>query len=77
MGSAPPPNARSRSASQDAPKEADMNHHDIDPSLRTAEPLLDSLDDGFSPPADAKPQGERDPGQAEPSEIILGPKSPF
>lgn len=27
-----------------------MQHHAIDPSLRPAEPLLDGLDDGFSPP---------------------------
>ena len=53
-----------------------MNHHDIDPSLRAAEPLQESLADGFSPPADAHaPAGEPEPGEA--AEAALSPKSPF
>ena len=49
-----------------------MNHDDIDPSLRAAEPAPDSLDDGFSPPArDAAPL------PPVPSEPVLGAKSPF
>jgi hypothetical protein len=62
---------------QDARKEADMNHHDIDPSLRPAEPLLDSLDDGFSPPSDAQPAQAREGGASEPPDQALTPKSPF
>jgi hypothetical protein len=54
-----------------------MNHRDIDPSLRPAEPLLDSLDDGFSPPAHAQ-QAEAEEGVArQPAEPTLAPKSPF
>lgn len=51
---------------------------DIDPSLRTGEPMLESLDDGFSPPArEAPPQvpDEGDTGLA--PELTLGKKSPF
>jgi hypothetical protein len=54
-----------------------MTHHDFDPSLCTAEPLLDSLADGFSPPVDAQPLPPRDDGAAEPPESTLSPKSPF
>ncbi|HEY0825491.1 MAG TPA: hypothetical protein VGD76_17010 [Ramlibacter sp.] len=54
-----------------------MNHHDIDPSLCPAEPLLDSLDDGFSPPAVAQAQQEQDSGATEPAERALGTQSPF
>lgn len=53
-----------------------MNPADIDPSLR-AEPLLESLDDGFSPPArddETPPAGATAPLPAEPT---LGAKSPF
>jgi hypothetical protein len=62
----------------DAAKEVRMIPNDVDPSLCAAEPLLDSLDDGFSPPArqgDASAPAEADPG--EPGEPVLGPKSPF
>lgn len=55
-----------------------MIPNDIDPSLRAGEPLLDSLEDGFSPPpreADAMPPPQADPGQA--PEAALGNKSPF
>jgi hypothetical protein len=58
-------------------KEADMKHQDIDPSLRPAEPLLDSLDDGFSPPADAQAREEQDIGQREPADFTLVSQSPF
>ena len=53
-----------------------MIHADIDPSLR-AEPLLESLDDGFSPP----PPGTDEPAAQQPgtvpAEPVLGGKSPF
>ena len=53
-----------------------MIHADIDPSLR-AEPLLESLDDGFSPPAQATDEAPaQQPGPA-PAEPVLGGKSPF
>ena len=48
---------------------------DIDPSLRAAEPLRETLDDGFSPPAaDDELQA---PEAAAPAEQALGAKSPF
>jgi hypothetical protein len=55
-----------------------MISKDIDPSLCAGEPLLESLDDGFSPPqreteAAGVPQDE----SGEPPEPALGPKSPF
>jgi len=53
-----------------------MNHHEIDPSL-CAEPLLESLADGFSPPADAQRAPAPDQQQGEPGGIALSPKSPF
>jgi hypothetical protein len=53
-----------------------MKHQDIDPSLRAAEPLLDSLADGFSPPVDAQPLQPQD-HEAQPVETVLSPKSPF
>lgn len=52
-----------------------MKPAEIDPSLRAAEPPLDSLDDGFSPPAPAEEQGE--PSAPLPGEPALGAKSPF
>jgi hypothetical protein len=55
-----------------------MSPDDIDPSLRAGEPLLESLDDGFSPPprsAETSPATEADLGL--PPELALGPKSPF
>jgi hypothetical protein len=58
-------------------KEADMNHHDIDPTLRPAEPLLDSLDDGFSPPADAQPLDAHEGGASQATDLPLTPQSPF
>jgi hypothetical protein len=52
-----------------------MIRDDIDPSLRTGEPMLESLDDGFSPPL-REPQPE--PAEAEPgAEPLLGPQSQF
>ena len=54
-----------------------MKHQEIDASLRPAEPLLDSLDDGFSPPADAHTQPAQAHDLAEPAEPALSPKSPF
>jgi hypothetical protein len=55
-----------------------MIPNDVDPSLCAAEPLLESLEDGFSPPAresDTSPPTPAD--AAEPAESALGPKSPF
>lgn len=54
-----------------------MRPDDIDPSLRAGEPLLESLEDGFSPPAAAEgpPAAEAEPGAA--PQPALGPKSPF
>jgi hypothetical protein len=56
-----------------------MNHDDIDPSLRAAEPLRESLDDGFSPPAAAAepPAPLRQAQPRGPAEPALGAKSPF
>lgn len=49
---------------------------DIDPTLCAGEPLLDSLDDGFSPPARRdEPPGV--PVAAQPIEPAPGPQSPF
>jgi hypothetical protein len=60
-----------------AAKEVDMKHADVDASLRNAEPLLESLDDGFSPPAESVPEAadaaEPD-AQAQPA---LGPQTAF
>ena len=52
---------------------------DIDPSLRAGEPLLESLEDGFSPPVPAVERVEpaADGQPALPPESVLGPKSPF
>lgn len=53
-----------------------MNHPGIDPSLRAAEPPLDTLADGFSPAAE--PGGEQpQDAQAPPDDLELAPKSPF
>ncbi|MBE7365965.1 hypothetical protein [Ramlibacter pallidus] len=54
-----------------------MHPDDIDPSLRPSEPLLDSLDDGFSPPAQATAPVQPQPARARPVEPSLGAKSPF
>jgi len=54
-----------------------MNHHEIDPSLCAAEPLLESLADGFSPPDYAQGAPATDHEQGDPAEIALSPKSPF
>jgi hypothetical protein len=55
-----------------------MSPGDIDPSLRTGEPLLESLDDGFSPPP-AVPDSAPGPDAqaATPLEPGLGSQSPF
>ena len=55
-----------------------MIPNDIDPSLCAGEPLLDTLEDGFSPPqrdAEATPPPEAESGEA--PELALGTKSPF
>lgn len=51
-----------------------MNHADIDPSLRAAEPVLEKLDDGFSPPSTEDNPPVQPPTPAQPA---LGAKSPF
>jgi len=53
-----------------------MNHPGIDPSLRTAEPPLDTLDDGFSPSAEPAAEEPQDP-PAPRADQALTPKSPF
>ena len=50
---------------------------DIDPSLRATEPLLDSLDDGFSPPARDDEVAPVEHPTPPPPATGLGPKSPF
>jgi hypothetical protein len=52
---------------------------DIDASLSTGEPLLDSLDDGFSPPPQEQPQWDDEAGWAtgRAPEAQLLPKSLF
>jgi hypothetical protein len=55
-----------------------MISNDVDPSLCAGEPLLESLDDGFSPPhhdAEAASSPPAEPGR--PPEFALGTKSPF
>jgi hypothetical protein len=47
----------------------------IDPSLCAAEPVPDSLDDGFSPPAEDPPAPE--PPAAPAAEAALGEQSPY
>ncbi|HVE54360.1 MAG TPA: hypothetical protein VNB23_13345 [Ramlibacter sp.] len=54
-----------------------MNHEDIDPSLCASEPLLDSLNDGFSPPATGDAGAQPQPAQCRPPEPALGAKSLF
>ena len=50
-----------------------MIPHDIDPSLHTSEPMLESLDDGFSPPD----QDEFAPDDDPHLELALGEQSQF
>jgi hypothetical protein len=58
-------------------KESDMHHADIDPSLRS-EPLLESLEDGFSPPhCQPQPAAAHDGAPALPPEQALSEKSLF
>ena len=52
-----------------------MNPQDIDPSLRAAEPLLESLHDGFSPPLPANEHEANE--ETELGEPTLGPQSAF
>lgn len=49
---------------------------DIDPTLCAAEPALDSLDDGFSPPAEQHAAADAQHGPCA-QERALGPTSPF
>jgi hypothetical protein len=69
-----------RPAQRDAAwaQEVDMQPTDIDPSLCTGEPTLESLEDGFSPPAPAHSDTEAaQAGPAVPADPRLGPKSAF
>lgn len=50
---------------------------DIDPSLCTGEPTLDSLDDGFSPPAHDTPEAAANDAHPLPGEAALTTKSLF
>jgi hypothetical protein len=54
-----------------------MNPADVDASLRAGEPLLDSLDDGFSPPDDAVPQAADTSGSDAGVVPSFGPQSAF
>lgn len=54
-----------------------MNHQEIDPSLRAAEPALDNLADGFSPPPGTPEAAAPDLAPAEAAQFALPPKSPF
>jgi hypothetical protein len=54
-----------------------MHHAEIDPSLRS-EPLLESLEDGFSPPyCQPQPAAAHDGAPALPPEQALSEKSLF
>jgi hypothetical protein len=55
-----------------------MNHADIDPSLRTGGRTLESLDDGFSPPAPQAPEAPAaPPAKDSERDVALGSQSPF
>jgi len=54
-----------------------MNHAEIDPSLCTGEPTLESLDDGFSPPVPATGAEDARQPASDDAESFLGTKSPF
>ncbi|HET8745167.1 MAG TPA: hypothetical protein VFM98_06165 [Ramlibacter sp.] len=54
-----------------------MMPNDVDPSLCAGEPLLESLEDGFSPPAHAPEAAPPEAEPRQPAEAALGPKSPF
>ena len=56
-----------------------MSHADIDPSLRSGERTLESLDDGFSPPPpDAMHEDDAPaPDPAAQAEPVLSTKSLF
>jgi hypothetical protein len=54
-----------------------MKHQDIDPSLLAAEPAQETLDGGFSPPAQEQaPAGEAG-ASCEPGDLALATQSPF
>jgi hypothetical protein len=55
-----------------------MRPNDIDPSLCAGEPLLETLDDGFSPPPrSVESPPATDAQGAQPPEQALGTQSPF
>jgi hypothetical protein len=54
-----------------------MIPYDIDPSLHTAEPEPQQLDDGFSPPHHGEPEPAVRPVPATGTDAALGEKSPF
>jgi hypothetical protein len=62
---------------QHGAKELAMNHAEIDPSLCTGEPTLESLDDGFSPPVPATGAEDARQPASDDAESFLGTKSPF
>ena len=53
-----------------------MNHADVDPSLCSGEPTLETLDDGFAPPLPEAPQDTAPAPSAE-AELVFSTKSPF
>jgi hypothetical protein len=57
-------------------KEFAMNHADVDPSLCSGEPTLETLDDGFAPPLPETPQDGAPAPSAE-AELAFSTKSPF
>lgn len=56
-----------------------MIPYDIDPTLHTAEPEPQQLDDGFSPPQHEEPgpAAQARPAKGEAEEAVLGDISPF
>ena len=60
-----------------AGKEVDMKHADVDASLCAGEPLLESLDDGFSPPAQPSPEAAEPTRPEQQPQPAFGPQSAF
>jgi hypothetical protein len=50
---------------------------DIDPSLSSGEPRLESLEDGFSPPHHEEAEGVPPTAEVPEPEALLTTKSPF
>jgi hypothetical protein len=54
-----------------------MIPYDLDPSLHTAEPEPQQLDDGFSPPHHEEPRATAPATPVSGADALLGDKSPF